>query len=134
MSPVHGLEIHLKIPVTVVEDENLGCVQVDTLPILDPVGLLNHHVLPVDILEDALLPEDHLARGDVHVPTAGHHDVPDEDMPGLLITNQANSSQGWDGHHFLKSFVQLARVHLETRIMWGPEMFLRDEDRLDIFI
>ena len=30
MGPVHGLKIHLRIPVTIVEDENIGCVQVDT--------------------------------------------------------------------------------------------------------
>ena len=30
MEPVHGLEIHLRVPVTVVEDDNICFVQFDT--------------------------------------------------------------------------------------------------------
>jgi hypothetical protein len=36
------------------------------------VGLVNDHELPADLLEDALLPDDHLVRRDAHVPRTGH--------------------------------------------------------------
>jgi len=29
VSAIHGLEIHLRIPIRIVEDDDVGCVQVD---------------------------------------------------------------------------------------------------------
>ena len=48
------------------QQKTVGCLDLSddnrqfTLLILDPVSLVNHHVLPVELLEDNLLPEDHL--------------------------------------------------------------------------
>ena len=72
-----------------------------TLLVLDPVSLINDHVLPVELLEHALLPENHLLGGDADVPASGHHDLADESVPGLLVSNQTNCPQCWTP--FLKS-------------------------------
>ena len=64
------------------------------LLILDPMSLVNDHVLPIKFLKHALLSEDHLVGGDADIPAAGHHDVPDEGIPRLLVTNEADSPEG----------------------------------------
>lgn len=53
--------------------------------VLDSVGLIDDHVLPVELLEDALLSDEHLVGGDDDVPTAGHHRVADELVPSFLF-------------------------------------------------
>ena len=121
------------------QQKTVGCLDLSddnrqfTLLILDPVSLVNHHVLPVELLEDNLLPEDHLVRGDAHVRTAGHHDVSDEDIPGLLITNQTNSPHGWT------PLLELIHPVCQGALGDQDHVGARDipegwKDRLDIFI
>ena len=59
--------------------------------------LVDDHVLPVELLEDALLPQEHLVRGDDHVPSSGHHGVADELVASLLVANEAHSPVDEDG-------------------------------------
>lgn len=47
------------------------------LLVLDAVGLVNHNVAPVELLEGGLLDNDHLVRGHAHVPLGVHHHVLD---------------------------------------------------------
>ena len=54
---------------------------------VSPVSLVNDHVFPVELLEDALLPEDHLVAGHAHIPAPGHHGVADESIPELSLVN-----------------------------------------------
>ena len=46
--------------------------------ILDPVGLVNDNVTPVELLQHRLLPDHHLIGSDAHVPVPGHQGVCDE--------------------------------------------------------
>ena len=53
--------------------------------------LVNDHVLPVKLFEDALFSQEHLVRSDDHVPSTGHHSVADKLVASLLVTNEAHS-------------------------------------------
>ena len=53
--------------------------------VLDSVGLVDNHVLPVELLKDALLSDEHLVGRDDDVPTAGHHRVADELVTSFLF-------------------------------------------------
>ena len=57
-----------------------------TLLVLDPVRLVDHHVLPGELLEHGLLAKDHLVAGHDNVPAPRHHHVADKRGPGLLVT------------------------------------------------
>ena len=54
------------------------------LLVLDTVGLVDDHVLPVELLENALLSDQHFVRGHDNVPPTGHHCVSDELITSFL--------------------------------------------------
>ena len=79
------------------------------------MSFVNHHVLPVELLEYTLLPdekqldiattsprqvsrlknwcqpENHLVASDNHIPASRHHHVPDERVSRLLVADQTDS-------------------------------------------
>ena len=80
------------------------------------MSFVNHHVLPVELLEYTLLPdekqlniattssktsikikknwcqpENHLVASDNNIPASRHHHVPDERVSRLLVADQTDS-------------------------------------------
>ena len=52
------------------------------LLVLDPVSLVDDQVAPVELLEDGLLPDDHLVGGDADVPLPRQQHVTDQGRLG----------------------------------------------------